>query len=469
MTAWTTDPAACHRRAKEAISQLAPPSNPPAQPDWSLEKSRSRLAASAAAWRATFDAEKGGYGDLPKAPEPELVRFMLLGADEDRDSAARTLRALATSAVRDPLDGGFFRRAADGAWHPLPAEETLSDQARIALAFLAGAQGDDKKSFLECARGALDFALTRLASHGGLLASAEDATDEEFSGYYTWTQAELDQALGSDAKSFNAAHGVMPDGNIPVADDPSALYAHRNLLRSLAVTDEAQARLAARLLAVREKRGMPHRDERATAGAPGLMIDALARAGLQRGDARYIREARRILAAVRENFLMAKDGTLRRMAGSDVPADAEDYAALALGCRGLASAAGDKEADAFATLLLGQLDAGSTTRRPAPISAPRRPRPPASSSGRHPPGIRPPRRVWRSLRRQRTRGPSPRRYPPRWRSRAPRRPATSSSPSGSSSRAKPESELGIAGQHQRGVPRYRRRGDPGGPPSASHA
>jgi uncharacterized protein YyaL (SSP411 family) len=357
MTAWTNDPAACRRRAKEALSQLAPPPAPPAQPDWSLEKSRARLAASAAAWRATFDAEKGGYGDLPKAPEPELVRFMLLGSDEDRDSAARTLRALATSAVRDPLDGGFFRHAADGAWHIPYQQKTLSDQARIALAFLAGAQGDDQKSFLECARGALDFALTRLASRGGLLASAEDATDEEFSGYYAWTAAEIDKALGPDAKSFDDAHGVMPDGNIPVADDPSALYAHKNLLRSLAVTDGAQARLAARLLAVRDKRGAPRRDERATVGAHGLMIDALARAGLQLGDTRYTGEAKRILAAVKENFLMSRDGTLRRLAGSDVPADAEDYAALALGCRGLARAAGDKEADAFATLLLGQLDA----------------------------------------------------------------------------------------------------------------
>src|SRR5580692_7919950 len=48
MTAWTNDPAACRRRAKEAISQLAPPPAPPSQPDWSLEKSRSRLATSAA-------------------------------------------------------------------------------------------------------------------------------------------------------------------------------------------------------------------------------------------------------------------------------------------------------------------------------------------------------------------------------------------------------------------------------------
>ena len=108
---------------------------------------------------------------------------------------------------------------------------------------------------------------------------------------------------------------------------------------------------------MREKRGTPHRDERATVGAHGLIIDALARAGLQLGDARYVSEAKRILAAVKENFLVSKDGALRRLAGSDAPADAEDYASLALGCRGLARAAGDKEADAFATLLLGQLDA----------------------------------------------------------------------------------------------------------------
>ena len=127
--------------------------------------------------------------------------------------------------MRDPLDGGFFRHAADAAWHIPYQQKTLADQARIALAFLEGAQGADAPNFASCAKGALDFALNRLALPDGTFASAQDATGDEYAGYYTWTAAEIDQVLGADSPDYGHAHGVMPDGNVPAGDDPSAQYA----------------------------------------------------------------------------------------------------------------------------------------------------------------------------------------------------------------------------------------------------
>jgi hypothetical protein len=353
--AWNTNPASCRKRAADSIAQLAPisPSLPAA---WNLEKLRTRLAADAAAWRATYDPAQGGFGDLPKAPEPELIRFMLLQSPEDKDPALKTLRAIAVSAMRDPLDGGFFRHASDGAWLIPYQQKTVSDQARIALAFLAGAEGADAQSFGQCARGALDYALGRLSHPDGTLAAAEDATGDEYSRYYAWTEAEIDMVLGADSAAFKGAHGVAAGGNVPSGDDPSSVFAQRNLLRSAAVTDAAQASSAARLLAVRDRRGAPPRDERATAGAHGLLINALARAGVQLNEPRYLDSARRILDAVRKNFLVSQDGTLRRLAGSDLPADADDYAALALGCRGLARAANDSAAAELSSRFLTQLD-----------------------------------------------------------------------------------------------------------------
>jgi uncharacterized protein YyaL (SSP411 family) len=294
---------------------------------------------------------------VPKAPEPELIRFMLLQSPEDREDALATLRALATSAVRDPLDGGFFRHAADAGWRIPYPQKTLADQARIALAFLDGAKGADASSFGQCARGALDYALSRLSLHSGTFASAEDATGDEFAGYYVWTEAEIDTALGTESAAFKQAHGVLPGGNVPASDDPSAQYAQKNLLRSVADTDARQEADAARLLAVRDRRPFPPRDDRATAGAHGLILSALARAGAQLGEPRYLAAAGRTLAAVRSTFLLSQDGALRRMEGSALPAAADDYAALALGCQDFARAAKDKDAAALATLLLAQLDA----------------------------------------------------------------------------------------------------------------
>jgi hypothetical protein len=353
--AWTASPAACRRRAAEAVAQMAPPA--PSVPAWNLAKTRARLAAAAAAWRAAFDTARGGFGDAPKAPEPELARFMLGQSPEDRDAALATLRALAASAVRDPLDGGFFRHSSDAGWRIPYPQKTLSDQARIALAFLDGAKGADAKSFGQCAGGALDYALSRLSLHNGTFASAEDATGDAYLGYYAWTEAEVDAALGADSPAFKLAHGVLPAGNVPAEDDPSSQYAKKNLLRSVAETDAQQAKAAARLLAARDRRPFPPRDDRATAGAHGLILSALTRAGAQLGEPRYMDAARRTFAAVRADFLLSPDGRLRRMAGSALPAAADDYAALALGCGDYARAAKSADAAALSARLLGQLEA----------------------------------------------------------------------------------------------------------------
>ena len=355
-TAWATNPAGCRKRAGESVTQLAPPLQPSAPAAWNLEKTRARLAASAAAWLAAFDPQQGGFGDVPRSPEPELVRFMLLQSPADRDAAQRTLRALATSAVRDPLDGGFFRHAADAAWHIPYPQKTLSDQARIALAFLDAAKGADAKSFGQCASGALDFALGRLSNPDGTFASAVDATGDENAGYFTWTKAEVDGILGDDAAAFDADHGVMADGNVAQADDPSAQYAHRNILRSKAEADVQDAKDASLLLAARDRRPAPPRDDRASAGAHGLLLSALTRAGSQLGKPSYIVAARHALEAVRKNFVLSPDGTLRRFAGSEQPADAFDYAALALGCRDYARVSKDKTATGLAKGLLTQLN-----------------------------------------------------------------------------------------------------------------
>lgn len=352
--AWAADPAACRRRASEAAAQLAPATR--AEPHaWSLDKAGARLSAAAGLWMAGFDAERGGFGDVPRYPEPELLRFLLRQSPADRDAALKTLRALSSSALRDPLDGGFFRYAADAGWRIPYPQKTLSDQARIALAYMDAAKVSNEAAFELSARGALDFALGRLMRPDGTFAAAQDATSDEFARYFSWSEAEIDGALGAEAGDFKRAHGVEPGGNIAPADDPSGLYTQRNLLRSDAGTAAGRGS-AARLLAARDLRPAPPVDPRATACAHGLMLSALSRAGAQFGEPRYVAAARQALEAVRKDFLLSADGSLRHLCGSAAPAAPGDYAGLALGCRDFARASGDKGADELADRLLAQLD-----------------------------------------------------------------------------------------------------------------
>ena len=137
--AWTSNPRACRGHAAEAISMMSL-HGPDALPNLSPAALTEKLAQAAAAWRESFDAAHGGFGTVPKTPEPELLRFLLHGSPADREAALASLRALLNGAVHDPLDGGFFSRSTDAAWRIPYLQKTLSDQARLALALLDAAQ-----------------------------------------------------------------------------------------------------------------------------------------------------------------------------------------------------------------------------------------------------------------------------------------------------------------------------------------
>ena len=350
--AWTSDAAGCRARATEAMAQLAASSKSPSPAASTPEKTKARLTAAADAWRAQFDAANGGFTEAPKAPDPELLRFMLKQSPADHDAAIFTLRAIAASAVRDPLDGGFFRYATEARWHLPYAQKNLADQARIALAYLDAAQGDEAKIFAPAARGALDYALARLARPDGTFDAAEDATGDEFAGYYAWTEAEIDAALGADATAFKHAHGVETAGNISADDDLSGKLKGKNLLRATLETSAGDTAAAARLLAVRATRPALLRDQSASAGVHGLLLAALVRAGEQLNEPRYLKAATSLFEAVKKEFVLSKAGDLRRLRGSAAPAAPVDYAALAVGCREFSRAAHRPDAGEMAARLL---------------------------------------------------------------------------------------------------------------------
>jgi uncharacterized protein YyaL (SSP411 family) len=117
-----------------------------------------------------------------------------------------------------------------------------------------------------------------MVEHG--FAAALDADSEGEEGkYYVWTDAEVDAALaGTYAQKFKTVYGVSRDGN----------WEHRNILHRLGggaefplpEADEAMlARQRTLLLAARQKRVPPLRDDKVLADWNGMTIAALANAG----------------------------------------------------------------------------------------------------------------------------------------------------------------------------------------------
>jgi uncharacterized protein YyaL (SSP411 family) len=143
---------------------------------------------------------------------------------------------------------------------------------------------------------------------------------------------------------------------VPAGDDPSAQYAHKNFLRSTMAGNPREAQDSGVLARARDHRPAPPIDTRATAGENGLMLSALSRAGSQLGIATYLQAAKRLYAAARSDFLVSADGTLRRFKDSKLQADANDYAALALGCLDFGNSTHDKGALELSKRLLAQLD-----------------------------------------------------------------------------------------------------------------
>jgi uncharacterized protein YyaL (SSP411 family) len=98
------------------------------------------VGAIAALIRGQYDPEYGGFGREPKFPQPKLLRFLL---DEYRrtmgDDVAtmlhKTLAAMASGGMYDPLEGGFFRYSTTREWGIPHYEKMLEDNAELLLIY----------------------------------------------------------------------------------------------------------------------------------------------------------------------------------------------------------------------------------------------------------------------------------------------------------------------------------------------
>lgn len=347
---WQADPAAQRAKAEEAVARLTetqPTELSEAVDDAAIQ---ALLTAAKEAWTARFDAANGGFGDAPKYPEPELLRWLLLDPTT-REMALTTLRAFVNGGLRDPLDGGFFRYTIDPEMRQPYFQKTLADQARFALALLDAAKVSGDAALGEAARGALRYALTQLRMTDGDFFAAEDATLETLTPSYFWKASEISDALGAAAaKEFSSAYGVTAEGNIP-ADTFAGVPGGSNLLRQTSppadpAVEKSLADSRAKLLAIRLQRAAPLKESNATSGAHGLLLQALARAGVQLKDTQLLEAAKKQVAFIRDQLVLP-DGSLLRVAERTVAAVPEDYAFVISGLEAYRTTSKDSAVDAL--------------------------------------------------------------------------------------------------------------------------
>ncbi|MFE9362941.1 thioredoxin domain-containing protein [Streptomyces sp. NPDC006978] len=309
-----------------------------------------------------YDEKHGGFGGAPKFPPSMVIEFLLrhharTGAEGALQMAADSCAAMAHGGIYDQLGGGFARYSVDREWIVPHFEKMLYDNALLCrvYAHLWRATGSDlaRRVALETA----DFMVRELRTAEGGFASALDADSEDAQGrhvegaFYVWTPAQLREVLGEEDAGFAAGYfGVTEEGTF---EEGSSVL---RLMRNAEPDEEARvAGVRARLLAARELRARPERDDKIVAAWNGLAIAALAETGayFDRPDLiERATEAADLLVRVHMGEAARLCRTSRDGRAGDNSGVLEDHGDVAEGFLALASVTGEGAWLDFAGFLL---------------------------------------------------------------------------------------------------------------------
>ncbi len=352
--------------------------------------------ALAAAGRS-HDGVRGGFGGAPKFPPSMLLEWLLRrGASREREDASdaramaeRTLEAMARGGIYDQLGGGFARYSVDAAWLVPHFEKMLDDNALLLRVYAHWWRATGSPLAHRVVEETAAWLLRELRTPGGGFASSLDADsldadsldaetlrngapdaapDDDHDrdpgraaaplegAFYVWDRGDLASALGADDAAWAATTwGVTARGTFERG---------RSVLQLPVDPVDADRYEAVRaiLLAARETRPRPARDDKVVAAWNGLAIAALADAGDLFERPEWVRAAVDAAEHVTRVHLRY-DGSAVRLARTSrdgapgtAPGVLEDYADLAEGLLTLCQVTGAARWLTIAGELLGEVN-----------------------------------------------------------------------------------------------------------------
>jgi len=303
--------------------------------------------AALAGLQASYDAGRGGFGGAPQFPPSMVLEFLLrhyeqdTGASGDRalSMAAGTLQAMARGGMYDQLGGGFARYSVDADWVVPHFEKMLYDNALLARVYAHWWRRTGSALGRRVAERTCSWMIAEMRTAEGGFAAALDADSEGEEGkFYAWTPGQLREVLGqADGLYAAEVFGVTDEGTF--AAGQSVLQ-----LRGDPADAGRFARVAAALLAARDRRVRPARDDKVVAAWNGLAIAALAEAGLLLDRHDFTEAAVRAADLLARAHLTA--GRLARTSRDGNPGTSagvlEDYACVAEGYLALSGVTGQR-------------------------------------------------------------------------------------------------------------------------------
>ncbi|MDD5100626.1 MAG: thioredoxin domain-containing protein [Syntrophales bacterium] len=345
---WRTERKRIEEEAARTLSVLRRPvSGPGGNPGAEI------LSEAFAELQGQYDDEFGGFGTAPKFPMPHQLLFLFrygerTGETEAIRMAEATLRAMRRGGIFDQLGYGFHRYSTDRQWLVPHFEKMLYDQALCVLAATEAFRAGGVEEHGRTAREVLEYVLRDLRAPDGGFYAAEDADSEGEEGrYYLWEMEEIRRLLGPELARFaTEVFGLREDGNF--IDPVTGKRTGSNIL-SIASGGEGDVRagrlisagektrqleeVRRRLLAARNAKIRPMRDEKVLADWNGLMIAALARASWMLEEPSYYTAARAAADFVLSRMKTPEGRLLHRWCGGEaaVTGNLDDYAFLIWG------------------------------------------------------------------------------------------------------------------------------------------
>ncbi|GAA2331810.1 thioredoxin domain-containing protein [Saccharopolyspora halophila] len=336
--AWTERGEEVRKAAARVVEQLSAQRS--ALPESALDDEV--LAGAVSRLRSEFDSANGGFGDAPKFPPSMVLEFLLrhherTGSAQALDLARESCSAMARGGIYDQLAGGFARYSVDAAWVVPHFEKMLYDNALLLRAYARlGRLGDETAA--RVARETAEFLLRDLRTpQGGFAASLDADTDGVEGLTYVWTPAQLREVLGEDDGSWAAELlNVTADGTFE--HGTSTLQLPRD-----PQDPERWARVRRTLLAARDRRPQPGKDDKVVTAWNGQAITGLVEAAAAQDEPAWITAAAEAADLLLATHLV--DGRLQRTSRDGVVGPAsgvlEDYACFADGLLSLHQATAD--------------------------------------------------------------------------------------------------------------------------------
>jgi len=310
--------------------------------------------ASVSALERDYDAAGGGFGGAPKFPPSMVLEFLLrhhrrTAASGALRMAEGTCEAMARGGMYDQLGGGFARYSTDAAWVVPHFEKMLYDNALLARVYLNLWRATGSELGRRVAAETCAWMLHELCTPAGGFAASLDADSEGEEGkFYVWRPAELDSVLGPQDGEFAArAFGVTETGTF----ERGASVLQR---RAEPADADRFALVRRELLAARDGRVRPGRDDKVVAAWNGLAISALAECGLLLGRPDFVTAAHAAASLLADVHM--RGSRLIRTSRDGYPGDTagvlEDYACVAEGFLTLSGVTGEGRWTALAGQLL---------------------------------------------------------------------------------------------------------------------